>query len=156
MSQTTTGLLDVLQSIVTASGDSGNAPVLMMLGTFKFSVATAVFREYVRTSEYRWAAVERFGQLDDLQYTGPGPDTITLPGTIYPDWKGGVQQVDTLRAIAATGVPQRLIPSQGNMNAFFVIERIKETQAVFKPDGTFRKQEFEVSLRMFSNGAQGQ
>ncbi|HZZ05377.1 phage tail protein, partial [Paraburkholderia sp.] len=89
---------------------------------------------------------------DALQYTGPGADSITLPGTVYPDWRGGVQQVDALRALARQGRPLRLIPAYGDITAYFVIERVEETRTYYKPDGTFRKQEFSVSLRLFDDG----
>jgi phage protein U len=152
MSQTTTGLLDVLQGIVTGPTDSGNAPVMMMLGPFKFSITTAVFRELRRVSEYRWGRIERFGQNDALQYTGLGADTITLPGTVYPDWNGGTSQIDYLRSLAKQGKPLRLITSAGDVSDFYVIERVEETQEFFKPDGTFRKQSFTVTLTFFDSG----
>lgn len=56
---------------------SGNAPVMLMLGGFKFSINTAVFTELQRSTGYRWPAQERMGQYDALQYTGPGEDRIT-------------------------------------------------------------------------------
>ena len=40
------------------SNDSGNAPVLLMLGGFKFSLNTAVFQEIQQSNEYGWAAQE--------------------------------------------------------------------------------------------------
>ncbi|WP_375732197.1 phage tail protein [Xylella fastidiosa subsp. multiplex] len=39
-------------------------------------------------NEYRWAAIERYGQRDARQYTGPGDESIELPGIAYPDWQG--------------------------------------------------------------------
>jgi hypothetical protein len=50
-----TGTVDKLLSQFKAN-DSGNAPVLLMLGGFKFSLNTAVFREIQQSNEYRWAA----------------------------------------------------------------------------------------------------
>ena len=49
-----------------AGNNSGNAPVLMMLGTFKFSLNTAVFAEVVRSTAYTWGAQARVGQLAAL------------------------------------------------------------------------------------------
>lgn len=147
--ETLTGLLDIALGAFTGN-DSGNAPVLLMLGTFKFSLNTAVFTEMQRRTSYTWANVERFGQFDALQYTGPGDDTITLPGIVFPDWKGGDRQVDDLRALADAALPYQLIDSFGGVWGDWVITGVDETQSIHKPDGSFRRQEFNVSLRRFA------
>ena len=144
-----TGLVDVLQSIVQSSNDSGNAPVLLMLGPFKFSLNTAVFQEAERSTEYRWASINRFGQTDALQFVGLGDDIVTLPGVIYPDWKGDAVQVDTLRAIASQGRPLQMMSGTGAVLDYFVIQRISDTRSFFKKDGSFRKQTFSVTLKYY-------
>lgn len=128
---------------------SGNAPVLLMLGGFKFSLNTAVFQELHRNTSYKWPAQERLGQYDALQFTGPGEDRMRLPGIIYPDWKGGTVQVGQLRALAFQGRPLKLISATGAIMGQWVIESVEEGQSFFKPDGTFRKQEFSVTIRKF-------
>lgn len=70
------------------TNNSGNRPVLMMLGGYTFSLASLVYQELARVNEYRWAAIERYGQRDARQYTGPGDESIELPGIAYPDWQG--------------------------------------------------------------------
>ncbi|WNL50861.1 tail protein [Xanthomonas phage Murka] len=128
---------------------SGNAPVLLMLGGFKFSLNTAVFTEMHRSTSYKWPAQERLGQYDALQFTGPGEDRIRLPGIIYPDWKGGNVQVGQLRSLADQGRPLKLISATGSILGQWVIESVEEGQSFFKPDGTFRKQQFTVTIRKF-------
>lgn len=150
--ETLTGLLDLAQAAFTGN-DSGDAPVLLMLGRFKFSLNTAVFLEYARSSEYQWAAVERFDKLAALQYTGPGADNITLPGVIYPGWRGTAWSVTDLRLLALSGQPQRLIDSEGTIIGLFVVERVEDKQTIFNPDGSARRIEFTVSLRRASYGA---
>lgn len=132
--------------------DSGNAPVMMMLGGFKFSLNTAVFQEVDRRTSYRWPAQERVGQYDALQFTGPGDDRITLPGVIFPDWRGGTGQVDELRSLASQGRPLQLIAATGDILGEWVIDAVDERASVFKPDGKPRKQEFTVSLRKYGDG----
>lgn len=130
---------------------SGNAPVLLMLGGFKFSLNTAVFLDMNRSSSYRWAMQERIGRHDALQFTGFGEDRITLPGVVYPDFRGGKGQITDLRSLASEGRPLRMIASGGEVLGLWVIESVEETQSSFKPDGGFRKQEFTVSLRRFGD-----
>ncbi len=156
-----TALRDFLSSVVAAtsrgaaesigSHDSGNAPVMMMLGAFKFSLNTAAMQDVDRSTGYRWPAQERIGKLDALQFTGPGADTITLPGVVYPDFRGGAGQIEQLRGLARKGAPLRLIAGTGAVLGMWVIENVRERQSAFKPDASFRRQEFEVSLRKFSD-----
>jgi phage protein U len=146
-----TGVTDVLINQFQGN-DSGNAPVLLMLGGFKFSLNTAVFQELRRLTSWRWPAQERMGQLDALQSTGQGEDTITLPGVIYPDFKGGPGQLDDLRAIGDAKKPVRLISASGQILGLWVIQSVEETASNFKPDGDPLKQEFTITIKKFSDG----
>ena len=75
--------LEQITGILSAAADSfmgnssGNSPVLLMLGGFKFSLNTAAFTELQRSTGSKRPAQERMGQYDALQYTGPGEDRIT-------------------------------------------------------------------------------
>jgi len=133
--------------------NSGNAPTLMMLGGFKFSLNTAVFQELNRNTSYSWPAQERVGNWDALQFTGPGVDRIRLPGVIYPQFRGGLGQVENLRSLASQGRPLRLIGADGSILGLWVIEGVEEFQAVFEADGTFKRQDFTVSIRKYGDGA---
>lgn len=130
---------------------SGNAPVLLMLGGFKFSLNTAVFNQMQRSTAWQWPSQARIGQYGALQYTGPGEDTLVLPGVVFSDFRGGSYQVDALRQLAAMGQPLPLLNAYGKVLGRWVIEKIDETASEFHADGTPRRQEFSVSLRRFDN-----
>lgn len=125
---------------------------MLRLGGFSFHINTAAYQELKRATEYKWAAQERFGQDDALQYTGPGKDSITLQGVILTAYRGGTGQVDRLRAIANQGRPQLLITGLGAVLGMWVIEKVEEGQGVFAAAGIPRKQEFTVTLRKYGNG----
>lgn len=132
-------------------------PVVMMaLGPYKFSITTAAFQELSRSSEYRWAGQERFGQHAALQFTGPGGDTITLSGVIFPEHLGGAGQVDAMRALAAQGQPQVLIDGMGNIMGEWVIESIQEQGSVFAAAGIPRRQAFTLAIRRYSAQGEGE
>jgi len=150
--ETVNGIIQSAQGAFQGN-DSGNAPVMLMLGGFKFSLNTAVFQQVQRSTSYRWPAQERIGQLDALQFTGPGDDRITLPGIVYPDFRGDVHQIAQLRELASVGRPLRLIAATGDILGLWVIESVDETQSIFKPDGLPRRQEFTLSIRKFSDDA---
>ncbi|HEL4234489.1 TPA: phage tail protein [Stenotrophomonas maltophilia] len=132
--------------------DSGNAPVLLMLGGFKFSLNTAVFQEIQQSNEFRWQAQERVGQLAALQYTGPGQATMTLPGVLNHEFRGKGNQMSELRRLAAQGKPQRLLTGRGGNLGLWVIDKIEATSKHFTPDGDIRQQTFTLSLRKHSHG----
>lgn len=128
-------------------GLSLGATVMMQLGSFQFSITTAAYQELRRRTEYRWASQDRFGKLPALQFTGPSGDTITLSGTIYTEFRGGIGQLDDLRSLAGLGLPQLLIDGNGRLLGRFVIEGVDEGQSVFAGYGRPRKQEFTLQLR---------
>lgn len=146
-----TGTVDKLLSQF-KTNDSGNAPVLLMLGGFKFSLNTAVFQTLQQSNEYGWAAQDRVGQMDALQYTGPGKTTLTLPGVIHYPFRGTGNELSQLRSMAAQGEPQRLLTGKGGNLGLWVIEKIDTTASGFTADAEVQRHEFTLSLRKHSDG----
>lgn len=122
---------------------------MLQLGAFQFGVNTAAYQSLKRSSEWKWPSQDRFGNPPALQYVGAGADSITLPGVIYPEWRGGNGQLDNLRALAEKGEPQKMIDGSGSILGDWVIERIEENQSVFAAGGSPRKQEFTIQLRRY-------
>lgn len=127
------------------------ADVMMMLGQFQFGIDTAAFQELNRSTEYRWPSLDVFGGAPVLQFTGRGPETISLQGTIFPGWRGGGSQVNAMRDQAAAGQPLMLVTGTGVLLGQYAIERVEEKQAVFAQGGAPRKQEFTLQLKRFAD-----
>lgn len=125
------------------------ASVMLQLGSFQFGVTTAAYQSLQHNAEWRWPSQDRFGTREALQFVGPGAETISLPGVIYPEWRGGLTRVQQLRDLAAEGKPQLMIDGRGNILGRWVIERVEETQSVFADAGVPRKQEFTLQLRRY-------
>ena len=126
--------------------------VMLQLGFYQFSVNNAAYQELSRWVEYRWAAQERIGAHDALQFTGFGSDTIDLSGVIYPHYKGGLGQLDRMRRQASIGVPLPLISGRGRVLGLWVVTGIREGQAVFDRGGAPRRQDFQITLRRYDGG----
>lgn len=130
-----------------------NAGVLMMLGSFQFSIETAAYQELQRVTEYRWAKVERARAAPARQFTGVGDDSIDLSGVVHPHWKGGVGQIDAMRALAGLGKPQRMVSmpaiGTGADLGLWCIERIEETQARILEGGVPARQQFRMRLSAY-------
>ena len=126
------------------------APVMMQLGSFQFGIATAAYQELTRASEWRWPEQELIGERANMQHIGPGPETMSLPGVIYPEWKGGFGQLDAMRALGDAGEPLALIDGSGGSLGQWIIDRVEEKQTTFADEGKPRKIEFTLSLRRFA------
>ncbi|KVE33909.1 phage tail protein [Burkholderia sp. TSV86] len=127
---------------------AGFVPMLR-LGNFNFALNVAVFQEMHHSAEYRWPAQERFGQLPALQYTGAGEESVTLPGIIYPEWRGSANAMAMLRALAEQGQPQLMLDAQGRVYGRWVITNVEETRGTFAAFALPRKIEFTVTLKRF-------
>ena len=124
----------------------------MILGDFLFSLNTAAFQEMDRSTQYRWASQDRLGVHEALQYLGLGSDTITLPGVVYPSYRGGTGQIEKMRKLAKTGMPQIMLDGYGNVYGRWVIESVEEKRSNFAALGSPKKQEFTLKLRHFDGG----
>lgn len=123
--------------------------IMMILGSFRFSINSAAYQDLTRSTEYRWASQEVFGVLPRLQFTGPGADSITLEGSIFPEYRGGLGQLNSMRALAGTGKPQRMIDGNGRILGRFVIERVQEKQSTFATFGAPKRQDFTLQLKRY-------
>lgn len=122
---------------------------MMALGGFRFGVNTANYQSLQRTAAYRWATLDRAGRTPAAQYLGPGVETITLNGTIYPHFKGGLRQVEAMRLVAATGEPMILVDGLGFVLQRWVIQSISETKGTFLRDGAPRRIDFTMALQSY-------
>jgi len=123
--------------------------VMMQLGQFKFSLSTAAYQAFTRNSVFRWQAQERFGRFPAQQYTGPGEDTITLAGDIYPSFAGDLFQIADMRDMAFEGVPLLLVDGNGYVWGRWVIQSVDDAQETFFSDGTARKFSFVLKITRY-------
>ena len=130
-----------------------NDLVMMALGVFRFGVAGADYQSLRRKAEWRWASADRLGRKPALQYLGPGAQEITLEGVVYPHFRGGLRQVELMRAQAGLGRPLMLTDGLGWVFDRWVIVKVEETRSVLMGDGTPQKIEFRVTLRAYGEDA---
>lgn len=123
--------------------------VMMALGAFRFGVLGGSYQEATRKASYRWETQDRLGRAPAQQFLGPGTEDITLKGVIYPHYRGGLRQVEAMRAIASTGVPLMLVDGLGWVWQRWVITDVTEVKSVLFADGTPRKIEFSIVLRSY-------
>lgn len=127
--------------------------IMMALGSYRFSMDTAAYQDFRRQTSFRWTEQDRVGRAPALQFLGPGKETLELSGTIYPHYKGGLGQLDAMRAEAGKGEPLILVDGQGRVWGKWVIEEVAETQDAFLPGGVPRKQTFHLKLGSYGEDA---
>lgn len=122
---------------------------LAKLGDYTFELDTAAFQQLQRQSAYRWQRLARLGRTPAAQFLGPGDDDITLAGSIYPHFRGGLGQVGAMRAQAGRGEPLALtyaFERVGQYCGLWCIQRVQETRTLLFKDGTPRRIDFTLSL----------
>jgi hypothetical protein len=125
--------------------------IMMALGSFRFGVNRASYQSFTRDAAYRWSRQDRLGRAPALQYLGPDAEEITLEGVVYPHFKGGLRQMELMRAVARLGQPMMLVDGLGFVWQRWVITRVSETKSLFLADGAPRRIEFNVTLRAYGS-----
>lgn len=121
--------------------------MMMALGMFVFGMHTLAYQEFQRQNEWRHGSTSRIGARPARQYTGPGDETITLPGVLLPEIAGSVLSLDALRVMADTGKAWPLIEGTGRIYGIYVIESMSEGKTYFFSDGAARRIEFSIVLK---------
>lgn len=127
------------------------AEILMTLGGFQFAVNTAAHESLQRETAYRWEKQDRLGREPALQFIGAGDDKITLQGRIYPHFRGGLGQLNTMRQMAGEGEPLQLIDGLGNVLGPYCIARITEGQSAYLGPGIARRVDFSLELERYGS-----
>lgn len=122
------------------------AGVMMALGDYRFSLDTAAYDKLNRESEYRWPLQDRLTVQPAAQFLGPGAEKISLSGSIFPHFRGGLGQLDRMRAEAEKGESLLLTDGRGRVWGRYAVTKIAETQSVFFDDGTPRRIDFSIDL----------
>ncbi len=123
--------------------------MMLALGEFLFTLHAAAYQELARQTAWRWSAQPRAGRLPARQYVGPGDDTLTLRGAVFPHLRGGLGQLGRLREEAGRGRPLRLVTGTGAVMGLWCVERVEETQTVFWADGRPRRIEFRLEASRY-------
>jgi len=123
--------------------------VMMALGSYRFAIETSAYQQLQRTISYRWQAQDRINNDPAMQFVGPGAEQINLEGVIYPDFRGGLGQIEGMKDSADRGEPLLLVDGLGQIWGRWVILQIEETREVFLKNGVPRKISFRLSISRY-------
>ena len=121
---------------------------LLSLGLFIFATGQTAIDEIQRKSSYRYGTGNAIGVRPTLQYLGPDNDSMTLPGILYPEVTDPPSVLDALRDMAKTGQSYALLGGDGSYFGLWKVTDIEETRKHLLSDGTARKIEFSLNLKL--------
>ena len=125
------------------------AETLLSLGSYQFSMDTAAHDSLKRSKTYRWVQQQRLTREPASQFVGVGAESISLSGKIYPHFRGGLDQIEDMRAEADKGEALTLVDGQGTNLGQWVIKSISDTQKRYTGPGVPRCIDFSVSLQSY-------
>ena len=125
--------------------------VLLSLGDYQFGMSTAAHDSLQRSDSYRWVTQYRLGRDPALQYVGPGQRTMKLSGSIYPHFRGGLEQLDDMREEAEKAEALTLVDGRGNNLGTWVIKKISETETTYVRDGIPKRINFNRDLEKYGD-----
>jgi phage protein U len=121
---------------------------------FYFNLDTAAFDELRRQTEFRWASQERLSRRPAQQGVGMGEEKLSLKGAIFPTFKGGLKQLDTLRSIGAKLLPLNLTTGYGFVLGTWCLRSLEEEQGALMAGGIPRKQTFSLEFTRYGDDMQ--
>lgn len=121
--------------------------MLMALDQFVFSIGTLAHQELQRKTSWRHASNARVNARPAHQFVGPGDDTITISGVLYPELAGKLSSLDSLRAMGDRGEAYVLVDGTGGIFGAYLIQDVDETRSYFDRDGKPRKVDFSITLQ---------
>ena len=119
-----------------------------------FNLDTAAFDELRRSTEFRWASQERLTRRPAQQAVGLGEEKITLKGAIFPGFKGGLKQLDTLRSLGSQLRPLTLTTGYGDVLGTWCLKNVEEEQSALLQGGIPRKQAFTLEFVRYGDDLQ--
>lgn len=119
--------------------------MMMIFGVFVFSIKTATYQHLQRKTSWRYGKNERFGDMPAYQFLGRGEDSITLEGSIVPEF-GSQLSLTALRAMGDIGKSFPLISGTGKVFGLYKLDDMNETQTYFFKDGKPSKVDFTLTL----------
>jgi phage protein U len=129
-------------------------PLTPRAQAYHFNIDTAAFDELRRSTAYRWATQERLTRRPAQQAVGMGEEKLTLKGAIFPGFKGGLKQLDTLRSIGQQLQPLMLTTGYGNVLGNWCLLSVDEEQSALLQGGIPRKQGFTLEFVRYGDDMQ--
>jgi phage protein U len=129
---------------------------LFQLGSFQFDLPNGAPQTLDWNADYRWEEQGRLLRDPAQQFIGPGSQTITLDGVLYPGFSGRQSTMEQLRGIARAGEPLMFTDGLGRVFGKWAIKQLREGKSTFAPGGGARQIDFSIQLVFYGEDNPGQ
>lgn len=123
---------------------------MLALGEFRFSLATASPDSIQSNEGYSWAEQGVLNSAPSLQFVGLEAPTKSLRGRIFPQFRGGLAQLDKMREMGRKGQPLTMVNASGVVLGDWVIVSIDQAETLHDKDGNAKRLEFTLNLKRYS------
>lgn len=119
---------------------------LFALGLFVFERETMLPDELTSRANWEHAASERIGARPAYQFTGPGPEDLSIPGRLVPELGARADALRTLADMADAGDDYPLVDGAGEVLGTYRITALDTTRRHMIDNGKARIIDFAVQL----------
>jgi phage protein U len=129
--------------------------MLLNLGSVVFEILPIGLDEINHGATASFASHAVLGDMPPLEFTGKGPETWHIRGTLMPefsanagvgDGSGGLSDIDALHAMRQSGQAQPLVRGDGTPMGYVVLTRVTERSRKLNAQGIGRIIEVEIDV----------
>ena len=129
--------------------------MLMCLGAVVFEILPIGLDEIDHGATASFAQHAVLGDMPPLEFTGKGPETWRIRGTLLPefsinagvgDGSGGLSDIDALHTMRESGQAQYLMRGDGVPLGWVVLTRVTERSRKLNPQGVGRIIDVEIDV----------
>lgn len=129
-----------------------SGPIGMALGPFMFRSHGFGYVGVGRKLDTAWAELEVADRLNELQWTGPKSEALTISGVLFPHEFGGLATLEGLRLAAKNGVPLMLVSLGGAIFGKQAIQSIDEDRSFHDRFGAPGKNAYTIEVKRYDDG----
>lgn len=127
-------------------------PVTMALGPFLFRAHGFGYSGLGRKLDTTWAEIETAGRFNDLQWTGPTSEVVTIKGVLFPQEFGGAVTLEGVRLAAKNGIPLMMVSLGGLVFGNHAIQGVEEDQAFHDRRGIPGRNAYSIEVKRKGSG----
>lgn len=127
-------------------------PVTMALGPFLFRAHGFGYNGVSLALDTKWAEIETVGRLNEMQWTGPRSETVTINGVLFPNEFGGAGTLEGVKLAAKNGVPLMLVSLGGAIFGRHAIQNITEDRTIHNRFGSAARNAYSIELKRVGSG----
>jgi len=121
--------------------------MLYHLGPLKIDVTPFNVDGVTRKSATDYAAKPILGKEPPLEYVGEGTTTMRLKGSIFPEAIGGMDELNLLQSMRASGKPQNLLRGDGAVLGWFAVLDVTEKHSHLGTNGVGNRIDVQINLQ---------